>query len=186
MRTIQNKIAQTLSLLILASTLGACGRNHPQYGPVAPIGYGSSAAAIANCAPPAGVLDKRVIGSLGNGAYLAMEIYSQPSGTIAANGELVIPNVNSLFGSVFTGQPGPGVNGSQEFRDCLSSNAAVGTIDRTSTYQNIQIALRGARSYIELGSNYGVQSYITGDSMEGSVYVEINGAPGSVFTMLRP
>ena len=171
MKTTERKILQVLGLA-LSTLLTACGGSSAPYYPPTTNAYGYGAG-IGSCGVPTGVKDKTVVGSLQGGATLTLDIYTQPSGTIAAVGMINIPSVSSLYqmgyGSVPTGAT------ATSFQQCISSNGAVGSIDRSSTYENI-----------ELGSRYGIPTYITGDSIEGTMYIEMQGQSPTTFTMARP
>lgn len=179
--------------MMLLATLSACGGDDVNNTlPITTAGLGA-------CGAPPGVKDKTVVGSLGGGATITLDIYSQPAGTVAAIGEIIIPSVASLYdpsnggflsyyGGGYGGFGGtaPSTVSTVEFRSCVSSNGYVGTIDRSSTYQNIEIALRGTNVYVELGSKYGVPVYLSGDAIQGTMRLDLNGQPSSLFALARP
>ncbi len=98
----------------------------------------------------------------------------------------MIPSVLGLYQDpnlFLTPTPTLGAGGVDE---CVSSNGSVGVIARGSVYEEIEIALRGAQSYVELGARYGVSTYLVNEYIEGSAWIELPGRPGSVFPMVRP
>lgn len=186
-----------LSVAITAlALLQACGGNPPPP-PVTPYG----AAGLGNCVmtpgtvaptttvtgqPYQGALERIVTGNLGGGATLTLYISSQAGGTISASGRLVIPSVLALYQdpNLFV-NPTPTLSAGG-IDECVTTNGSVGVISRGSVYEEVELALRGTQSFVELGSRYGVSTYIVNEYLEGSAWIELPGRAGSVFPMVRP
>jgi hypothetical protein len=171
MKTTAQKILGTAVLSLMVACGNKNNNNPPPPGAVGPVGgvYGG-------CAIPGGVKDRTVVGNLGNGATLTLDIYSQPSGQIAAVGMINIPNSGILYGT-------PGTGGA--FQACVSS-VGLGALNRGYTYQDIELSLQGNGVSISLGSAYGNGTFLTGDSIEGTMYMDLQPFGPATFGLARP
>ncbi len=187
-----NKIKNSVLGAFVLAALSACG-NDPviqplPYDPLNPYAYGG----MGNCAAPQGVKDRTVYANFGNGASLIVDIYRRGT-QIEAIGELNIPSIASLYGSIYSGTQAVGLP-QQQVRTAVCTNGALGTLEAVSPYEEIEIALRGNGVYIEMGSRIGpVPAYVVGSVIEGNVYMEFSGgnagmisAPGQTFLSVRP
>jgi hypothetical protein len=141
----------------------------------------------AGCVVPVGIKDRTVVGNFGNGATLTLDIYSTPSGTISAIGELVVPSMESLYG-FDGGMYNSGYTGAQSmYRTCVSSSGAVGNLERDLSYQEITLALRGNDgTYIEMGETVGpYTAVLVGDAIEGNVKLQVGTFPMQTFLLSR-
>lgn len=171
-----------LSVLAL-TVLAACGDN-----PTTPILTTNPIGGVGNCSAPVNSYKERtVVGNLGFGATLTLDIYSGQAGTISAVGQLVIPSVSNLYGTNFLMQtPAAAVDA---FKSCVSSNGAVGTLTRGNAYDDITLALQGASGanvYIEMGQNYAQGTYLVSNGIEGPIFIRLNGQQDWVFPSVRP
>jgi hypothetical protein len=164
----------------LATGLVACGDD--------PALIGNTTNGVAGfCSIPAGVKDRTVIGNLGNGATLRLDIYSTPSGSIAAQGELIVPSIESLYGidggiynNTYTGPQ-------SQFRTCVSSMNFVGNLERDLSYQEITLTLYGDNNtYIEMGETVGpYTAVLVGDALEGNIKLRIGSFEQRTFLLTR-
>ena len=196
MTTNTNKINRYINMVILIATgfaLAACGgesdaqriQRLQQQDP----GYGV-------CQLPVGVPQRTVLGNLSDGSTITLQIYPQANGGISAYGELSIPSVEHLFGvDVFNGQVNPGaapVTGygytgpNAAFRTCLSSNEFKGTLEPGGT-QDINLTVFGiGGTTIQMGSGVGgVDTYISGDNLMGTIVMKIGNYPQTQFIVTR-
>jgi len=193
----QKNYKKYLNSTILLSTvtlLQACGGNkNPNYNdPRYYSSYYQNAGGA--CQIPQGVKDRTVVGDLGNGAILQIDLFSQsPGNTIAAFGQLSTPSVEALFGvNVFTGSfsenpplTGYGYTGpNSQFTTCVSTNGYSGTLERDGTYQDINLSLVGnGNTFIQMGSSVGVPAFVSGDSLRGSIRLKIGSYPETEFIL---
>jgi hypothetical protein len=154
-----------LSGLALLAALAACG-DDPYYNNP---NYNIYNAVAGGCQIPLGTKTQTVKANLGNGATIVLDLY-EVSGGISAVGEVNIPSLDSLYGYGYGGASN-GVSG-QGIRTCVSSNGSVGSIDGSASYRDIELSLRGNGVYIEMGSRTGVQAYVSGNNILGSLYME--------------
>lgn len=190
----KNKSYLSLALLIgTASLLQACGRGPNFNDPRFFSSYYQNVGGV--CQIPMGVKDRTVVGDLGNGAILQIDLFTQgPGGTIAAFGQLSAPSLESLFGTNaingginFMNPPATGfgyAGPNSAFQTCVSSNGFTGTLDRDNTYQDINLSLMGnANVYIEMGSRVGVNAFLSGDSLKGSIRLRAINYPDTEFIL---
>lgn len=119
---------------------------------------------------PLGQKSSTVVGNLNNGAKLTLDLYLQPDASVGAIGEIYIPSTASLFGAVLSGTGVP--VGTSEFRTCVTTPSP-GVMQQGGAYDYLEMALRGANVYIELGSNYGISTYVVNNYLEGAMLIEI-------------
>ena len=190
MKDIKKNYTRSLALgaLILSgSLLQACGGD-PDYDQRYQNDYYQNSA---GCQVPAGIKERTVVGSFGDGSTLRIDIFSQSGNTVAAYSELSVPSVEALFGvNVFNGnvnnnQMITGYTGANsQFRTCVSSNGFTGTMLRDSTYQEVNMALVGnGNTYISMGSSIGVPAFISGDYLQGTVKMRVGSYPDSEFIL---
>jgi|GEM_PF-2336534 len=153
-----------LSALTLLASLAACGSDPQMDNPY----YNVYNAVAGGCQVPVGTKLQTVKGNLGNGATVTLDLYQDPTGSISAVGEVNIPSLDSLYSNnLLTGS----VAG-QGLRTCVSSNGAAGSLDNPGAYRDLEISVRGQGVYIEMGSRVGVQAYLSGSNILGSMYME--------------
>lgn len=191
-----NKFNQ-IGALIMLTLLGACGGNNA---PIVPYGNTGILPGMGNClvtpgpVAPTGmpgiggsnlIPDQTVIANLNNGATLTLYLQSQPGGGVAASGRLVVPSVSGLYQTLLTGISSPATGDSLD--TCVTSNGSVGVMEKGSVYDDIEIALLGQPNIrVELGSRYGVSTYVVNGYIEGSIMLEIPPYPATLFGAARP
>lgn len=184
----------SLSLIVTtAALLQACGGSDPYGDNRYYSSYYQNAGGA--CQIPQGIKDRTVIGDLGNGATLTLDIFTQGAGGgIAAFGQLSAPSLESLFGvDVFNGNfnqyapptTGYGYTGpNSQFQTCVSTNGFSGTLDRGATYEDINLALVGnGNVYIEMGSRVGVNAFLSSSSLRGTIKVRVGAYPETEFIL---
>lgn len=153
-----------LSTLALLATLAACG-DDPAYNNGQ---YNVYNAVQGGCQVPVGIKSQTVKGNLGNGATLTLDLYQDQNGAISSIGQINVPSLDSLYSNnLLTGQVG-----GQSLITCVSTNGSTGSLENSGAYRDLELSLRGNGVYIEMGSRVGVQAYISGTNILGSVYME--------------